>query len=120
MKCERCDNVAVEHVAVRERGKTRELHLCQGCADAEVEIAETRQRARVNSPERWPTNVHHFIRLWEARRRYLGRELSKEELFQLLDGLGGWRQSHNPPMQRTGAAGIVRRVRKWFGRGSGR
>jgi hypothetical protein len=27
---------------------------------------------------------------------------------------------HNPPMQRTGAAGIFSGVRKWFGRGSGR
>jgi hypothetical protein len=27
--------------------------------------------------------------------------------------------AHNPPMQRTGAAGIFTGIRKWFGRGSG-
>jgi hypothetical protein len=29
-------------------------------------------------------------------------------------------ESHNPPMQRSGAAGILSGVRKWFGRGPGR
>lgn len=28
--------------------------------------------------------------------------------------------SHNPPMQRTGAAGMFSGIRKWFGRGPGR
>lgn len=120
MKCERCENAAVEHAAIREGRKTRELHLCRGCAGTDAEMTEARQRAQVNSPEQWPTNVHHFIQLWEARRRCLGRELSKEELFQILDGLGGWPRSHNPPMQRTGAAGIVSVIRKLLGRGSGR
>lgn len=30
------------------------------------------------------------------------------------------RLRHNPPMQRTGAAGILSGIRKWFGRGPGR
>lgn len=33
---------------------------------------------------------------------------------------GGDPQRANPPMQRTGAAGMVSGVRKWFGRGPGR
>jgi protein-arginine kinase activator protein McsA len=87
MKCERCDNVAVEHVATREGGKTRELHLCDRCAKAETEIMETRQRARQNRPQLRPTNVHDFIRHWESLRKSLGREPSKTELIQLLDRL---------------------------------
>jgi protein-arginine kinase activator protein McsA len=87
MKCERCDNVAVEHVAVREGGKTRELHLCECCAVAESEIAEPRQQARLSVPKLRLTNMHDFIRQWQARRTSLGRELSKEELIELLDRL---------------------------------
>ena len=87
MKCERCDDVAVEHVAIREDGKIRELHLCQACARAEVGIRETLERARVNRPQQRSTNVHDFIRHWEALRKSLGREPSKQELIQLLDRL---------------------------------
>jgi hypothetical protein len=87
MKCECCDNVAVEHVAIREGGKIREVHLCDACADADPGIAETRQRARQNRPPLRATNVHDFIRHWEAQRRSLGRELSKAELIELLDRL---------------------------------
>jgi len=87
MKCERCDNVAVEHVAVRENGKIRELHLCQGCACADVGITEMRERARLNRPPQRPTNVHDFIRHWQALCKSLGREPSKKELIQLLDRL---------------------------------
>lgn len=87
MKCERCDDVAVEHVAIREDGNIRELHLCQGCAGAEAGIAEAREKAHVNRPQRRPTNVHDFIRQWEALRTSLGREPSKKELIQLLDRL---------------------------------
>jgi len=87
MECERCDHVAVEHVAIRESETIRELHLCEGCARAEVGITETRERARVNRPQRRPTNVHDFIRQWEALRKSLGREPSKKELIQLLDRL---------------------------------
>ena len=87
MRCERCDNVAVEHVAIREGGKTREMHLCEGCSNADAEITETRRRAQLNRPPRRPTNVHDFIHQWEALRRSFGRELSKNELIELLDRL---------------------------------
>jgi hypothetical protein len=87
MNCERCDNVAVEHVAIREAGKIRELHLCEGCAGAEAGMQETRERARLNRPQQRPANVHDFIRDWEALRKSLGREPSKRELIQLLDRL---------------------------------
>ena len=87
MKCERCDDVAVEHVAIREDGNIRELHLCQGCASAEAGITEAREQARLNRPRERPTNVHDFIRHWEALRKSLGREPSKNELIQLLDRL---------------------------------
>jgi hypothetical protein len=121
MRCERCcEQVAVEHVAVREGDKIRELHLCRRCSNADAEMVEMRQRARLTGPKAWPRNVHHFIQLWEARRRSLGRELSKEELFQLLDSIGGWPGSHNPPMQRTVAACIVCFLRKLLRRGPGR
>ena len=39
-----------------------------------------------------------------------------QSLFEPMP-LGG---GHNPTLQRTGAAGIVSRARKWFGRGPGR
>ncbi len=87
MKCERCDNVAVEHVAIREAGKVRELHLCNACADADPAFAESLVRAQQNRPPVRATNVHDFIRHWESRRRALGRELSKAELIQLLEWL---------------------------------
>jgi protein-arginine kinase activator protein McsA len=87
MKCERCDNVALEHVAIRENGKIRELHLCHGCASTEAGITEPRERARLNRPQQRPTNVHDFLRHWEALSKSLGREPSKKELIQLLDRL---------------------------------
>ena len=86
-KCERCGSVAVEHVAIREGGKYRELHLCDACAVAEVEITETRHRARQNRPQVRDTNVHDFIRQWASQQRLLGRELSKNELIHILDRL---------------------------------
>src|SRR5688572_23506064 len=50
MKCERCDNVAVEHVAICEGGKVRELHLCEACANADAGMTGDRQRALQNRP----------------------------------------------------------------------
>jgi hypothetical protein len=87
MQCERCDNVAVEHVAIRENAGIRELHLCEGCANVETEITEARRQAKMIRPPQRPTNVHDFIRQWGALSRSFGRELSKQELVQLLDRL---------------------------------
>jgi protein-arginine kinase activator protein McsA len=87
MKCERCNNVASEHIAIREGEEIRERHLCVRCADADAEIMQAREHAKQNRPQQRPANVHDFMRHWEERRRSLGRELSKEELIQLLDRL---------------------------------
>ena len=87
MKCDRCDNVSVDHVAIREGAKVSELHLCQACANADAGITEIRQRAKQNTALPQPANVHHFIQQWQSRCRLWGRELSKDELIQLLDRL---------------------------------
>jgi hypothetical protein len=43
-----------------------------------------------------------------------------EKLLAFCDGHPIIRSQANPPMQRTGAAGMFSGVRKWFGRGPGR
>jgi hypothetical protein len=120
MKCERCENVAVEHVTFRAGGTVRELHLCEACAHADVGTRETRRHARQNWPLPGAVYVHDFIRHWERRRRSLGRELSKGELIQIIDHLHDEPGASERRMQRAGTAGILSRVRKWFRGGSGR
>jgi hypothetical protein len=90
MRCERCANLATHHATIVDRGRVRELHLCDVCVRTAAEFTEVRERAQKMAPPAAPPSPKHLRRIYDFVQRCsrfrstYGREPSAAELIELL------------------------------------